>query len=212
MTASPLWAWPLGGPLYTSRYPVSPSHYGFNLDETNPGYYGGGRYREYYSYGRGYGLSSYPGPLPAYPPAPPRVVRLIPSTPAEPSSRDLPHDGTVAQPIVQVPTNSRSGAPSRTFDSTTAQLIVQVPAEAEVWLEGAKTRQPGALRHFVTPPLTPSDDYSYEIRARWRDEGREVEQTQKVVIRAGERVRVRFPLPPEREDALPEPRRFVDPI
>src|SRR5436853_6606865 len=36
----------------------SPGYYGYDLDDRHPGYYGGGRYREYYSYGRTYG---YPG-------------------------------------------------------------------------------------------------------------------------------------------------------
>ena len=49
-------AWELGGPLYTNRIPPA-SLYGYNLDDPSPGYYGGGRYREYYSYGRGAGLA-----------------------------------------------------------------------------------------------------------------------------------------------------------
>src|SRR4051794_838257 len=57
-------AWPLGSYLYTNRWPVPPSYYGYALDETNPGHYGGGRYREYYGYGRGYGLADHPGPVP----------------------------------------------------------------------------------------------------------------------------------------------------
>src|SRR5262245_29678872 len=51
-----------GGSFGLGFFP--PSYYGYNLDDTNPGYYGGSRYREYYSYGRGYGLANYPGPVP----------------------------------------------------------------------------------------------------------------------------------------------------
>src|SRR4051794_11135935 len=57
-------AWPLGGPLYSSRYPVPPSYYGYPLNDTAPTYFGGINYREYYSYGRGYGLADFPGPVP----------------------------------------------------------------------------------------------------------------------------------------------------
>src|SRR4051794_6183771 len=59
-----------GPPHYEPHYRDygPPSAYGYNLDDRNPGYFGGGRYREYYSYGRGYGLSNFPGPLPEWNP------------------------------------------------------------------------------------------------------------------------------------------------
>src|SRR5262245_51990752 len=50
----------------------APSYYGYPLDEMSAGYYGGGRYNQYYSYGRGWAgsLADYPGPLPGKGPPP----------------------------------------------------------------------------------------------------------------------------------------------
>jgi uncharacterized protein (TIGR03000 family) len=84
-------------------------------------------------------------------------------------------------------------------------LSVQVPAEAEVWLEGAKTQQSGPTRTFVSPPLERGADFAYEIRARWREKGREVEQTQTVVVHTGDRLTVTFPKATASED-LPAPK------
>src|SRR5437763_6784079 len=46
-------------------YRLPPSAYGYPLDDYAGGYYGGGRYREYYGYGRGVGFADFPGPIPA---------------------------------------------------------------------------------------------------------------------------------------------------
>src|SRR5262249_37440338 len=82
LSAAPALAWDLGGPLYQRGYPKDPpaSIFGYNLDDPHPGYYGGGRYREYFSYGRGYGLANFPGPLPNYPSGyVPKSFRAYPS-------------------------------------------------------------------------------------------------------------------------------------
>jgi uncharacterized protein (TIGR03000 family) len=183
--AAPAVAWPLGSPLYTNRYPVPPSAYGYYLDETNPTYFGGARYREFYGYGRGYGLANFPDSLPNFPPPPP--LRLHRAPPAPP----------VLAPQVAAP-----AAP-------VAFLLVEVPAAAEVWLEGQRMGQAGRIRLYVSPPLTPGARYAYEVRARWTDGGREVEQVREVVVHAGDRVVVAFPRPSEAED-LPAPRALPD--
>jgi uncharacterized protein (TIGR03000 family) len=67
-------------------------------------------------------------------------------------------------------------------------LNLRVPASAEVWLEGSKTAQGGSFRSFISPALEPGRDYSYEIRARWMQDGRAIEQTRTVTIRAGDRL------------------------
>src|SRR5262249_61454712 len=67
LTAFPL----LAPPIARGGYPVyrgggfgfglgffAPSYYGYPLDDTTAGYYGGGRYREYYSYGRRFGWAN----------------------------------------------------------------------------------------------------------------------------------------------------------
>jgi uncharacterized protein (TIGR03000 family) len=76
---------------------------------------------------------------------------------------------------------------------TAAHIEVKVPACAEVWFEGTKTRTTGPVRHYVSPPLTPGQDYSYDIRARWTDPDGKVEDlTRDVLVGAGGQVVVNF--------------------
>jgi uncharacterized protein (TIGR03000 family) len=178
-------AWELGGPLYTSRYPVPPSYYGYNLDETNPGYFGGGRYKEYYSYGRGYGLANFPDSLPDW--RAPGAIRYY----YRPMPVIYPPSGTVDPSSIEVPQAVR--------------LEVQLPHDAELWIEGTKTRQRGSMRHFISPALVPGHRYAFELRARWNDNEKPVEQTQQVTARPGETKKIRFPGPTDAE-SLPAPK------
>jgi uncharacterized protein (TIGR03000 family) len=74
----------------------------------------------------------------------------------------------------------------------TAHITVRVPADAKVWFADESTTQQGAVREFESPELTRGRNYSYDIRARWREGNREVEQTRHVAVRGGEDVMVDF--------------------
>jgi uncharacterized protein (TIGR03000 family) len=69
-------------------------------------------------------------------------------------------------------------------------LEVRVPASAEIWIEGTKTLQTGAVRQFVSPPIEPGRNYSYKIEAKWMDQGSERTQSRTLVVRPGELKRV----------------------
>jgi uncharacterized protein (TIGR03000 family) len=169
LTAAPAAAWELGGPLYQrGPDPYPTSHYGYNLDDPHPGYYGGINYKEYYNFGRGYGLANFPGPLPSFP--------------ASSSWRSYRATAAPSTPPVW---------------TVAASLEVHVPAEAEIWFDGARTQQSGAVRVFVSPPLPAGKEYVYEVQARWKQDGRDVVQRQEVAVRAGQRVRVDFVAGPE---------------
>jgi uncharacterized protein (TIGR03000 family) len=73
-----------------------------------------------------------------------------------------------------------------------ALIEVQVPADAQVWFDDENTSQRGMERTFRSPALQPGQDYSYEVKARWTENGKDVERTRKVHIHAGERVSVNF--------------------
>lgn len=80
----------------------------------------------------------------------------------------------------------------------TAQFTVEVPAAAQLWIDDQPTRQGGAVRQFVTPPLPGNGRSAYVLRARWRVGDRDVEQTRLISLRPGERVTVSFLQPEER--------------
>ena len=63
-------------------------------------------------------------------------------------------------------------------------------------------------RPFVSPDLPPGQPYSYELRATWQDQGRQVTETRRVSFRAGEKVDVDFGAPKKvgpKEERLPNP-------
>ena len=121
--------------------------------------------------------------------------------------RVLPHDASPAHygayPVAStptarvVPTYSRPQTVSTPAESPSTALPVhievRVPAGAEIWFDDEKTVQAGTVRLFVSPPLPPGRDYTYEVRARWREDGSEVTQSRRVTVRAGQQVSVTFP-------------------
>jgi uncharacterized protein (TIGR03000 family) len=67
-----------------------------------------------------------------------------------------------------------------------ALIVAHVPEDAQIWFEGEPTVQKGDLRLFTSPPLTPGKDYTYTVRIRWAEDGRQVSQTGLVPVHAGE--------------------------
>jgi uncharacterized protein (TIGR03000 family) len=81
----------------------------------------------------------------------------------------------------------------------TATVNVLLPASADLTFEGVRMGQAGDYRRFVTPPLTPGSNYTYDIRATWRENGQEVSRDRRVAIRAGDELTVDL-LTPSAED------------
>jgi uncharacterized protein (TIGR03000 family) len=90
---------------------------------------------------------------------------------------------------------NRVGYVSYTLPDQPARVEVEVPAGAELWFDGHRTSQGGTNRAFHTPALEKGRGYHYEVRARWTEDGKTVEQTQSVPVTAGARARVAFPRP-----------------
>jgi uncharacterized protein (TIGR03000 family) len=76
-----------------------------------------------------------------------------------------------------------------------AHVTVYVRPDAELWFDKKKAKATGSVREFVTPDLAPGRQYTYEVRAVWRDKGREVTQTRQAVVTAGADVEVDFDAP-----------------
>jgi len=86
-------------------------------------------------------------------------------------------------------------------------VTIKAPTDAQIWFDGAPTNSTGAVREFETPPLTPGEQYSYDVRARWHENGHEVAQVRHVQFAAGQHVHVEFqvaPTTPENTSAPPK--------
>lgn len=98
------------------------------------------------------------------------------------------------------PTTYRSNYPPN-FSSLPATIELTVPADAQVWFNGQVTTQTGTTRRFVTPPLNPEGDYSYEVKVSWMRDGQPVDETRQLSVTAGAFRQVNFTRPtttPER--------------
>jgi uncharacterized protein (TIGR03000 family) len=158
-----------------------------------PGYsYGwGGYYSPSYNYGWGSsyyqpGYSYYPSSSYYYP-----NYSYYPS-----SSYYYPYYSTYLTTGDQSNTTGyQSSYPPDTENANVAFVRVEVPMDADVIFEGQKTektQQGGTDRLYVTPPLEKDKKYYYEVKARWMDNGKEVERTKRVDIQAGGRAVVDF--------------------
>jgi uncharacterized protein (TIGR03000 family) len=83
-------------------------------------------------------------------------------------------------------------APVFPVANNTVMLNVAVPADATVLINGQPTTQTGQNRQYVSPQLTPGKTYSYEVTARWSENGQPVERTRTVKFEAGSQVAVNF--------------------
>jgi len=75
----------------------------------------------------------------------------------------------------------------------TVNLTVTVPANAEVLFDGEKTKSTGTVRMYQSPQLR-SGEYTYEIKVRWEEDGKERTQTKKITVTPGANLRLTFPL------------------
>jgi uncharacterized protein (TIGR03000 family) len=94
-------------------------------------------------------------------------------------------------------------APATVQPDTRAQITVSLPADAEIWFEGTKMTSTGSVREYQSPPLKPGNRYTYEVRARWNENGKELTQTQEVKVAAGANVAVNFPVQPTKAATAP---------
>jgi uncharacterized protein (TIGR03000 family) len=93
-----------------------------------------------------------------------------------------------------------------------AVLRVRVPADAQVWVADHRTAQQGDVRVFLTPPLPDGRNLSYDLRARWIENGRQIERTRNVPVFPGDRLTIDFVTPAEGEATpLGSPRKLERP-
>jgi len=99
-------------------------------------------------------------------------------------------------PDYSVPSYSQAApAPRVNIPENAALIDVRVPDGAQVWIDGQQTKQTGPMRELVTPALDPGQEFSYDIRARWTENGQEVDRHRKVTFHAGDRLMVNLMAP-----------------
>jgi uncharacterized protein (TIGR03000 family) len=72
-------------------------------------------------------------------------------------------------------------------------LNLSVPADAKIWVEGLPMGPGGGQRQFVSPPIQPGHDYTYDIQVSWKQDGREVSHKRHISVHAGDVINLTFP-------------------
>jgi len=80
---------------------------------------------------------------------------------------------------------------------------LRVPENAEVWIDGDKTTQTGTFREYVTPPLEPGQKFTYNVKARWLENGKEVVRDRRLDFYAGDRLMVNLMAPAKKAATQP---------
>jgi uncharacterized protein (TIGR03000 family) len=71
-------------------------------------------------------------------------------------------------------------------------LRILVPADAQVWVEGARTTMRGPLREFVSPALPPGQNYIYTVRVQYQRDGQTIDQQRNITVKAGDFVELNY--------------------
>jgi uncharacterized protein (TIGR03000 family) len=161
-----------GYPFFGGFYPVYPNYLSV--------YYGGPSYYNTYNVGPAYGT-----PMPAAVEGRPNIENIQAPKPADaPKIEDIPVKPAPAEPKIEEMPAPKPAAQS----GSAAEIDLTVPADANVWFQGIKIKQTGLVRMLVTPPLKSGRAYSYEIRAAYMENGREVTTVRNLTVRAGDRL------------------------
>jgi uncharacterized protein (TIGR03000 family) len=79
-------------------------------------------------------------------------------------------------------------------------VVVKLPrANAELLIDGNKTEQKGKSRRFVSAAIAEGRTRTYQLTARWREKGTEVERTRKITLRAGQHRVIQFTAAPRKK-------------
>jgi uncharacterized protein (TIGR03000 family) len=88
---------------------------------------------------------------------------------------------------VGAPDTDQETEPGNPGQPASAAIEVRVPADAEVFFCGNSTDKTGETRVFSSPLLQPGRSYHYDVKARWMQDGKPIEKTLSVQVRAGQR-------------------------
>jgi uncharacterized protein (TIGR03000 family) len=160
--------WGGGGRYYSNRFyggwPYSYSYYRPYRYFAYPylsGYYG--YPSSYFSYGYGYPYYySYPSDYYSY-----GANDYYADTPQYDDSPS-PQQYVASRPIADV-----------------ARIEVRLPdPDGTLWVQGQQMTTTGSVRHFRSPQLDPSQQYTYNLKAQWNDNGKLVTDERQVKVQA----------------------------
>jgi len=145
---------------------------------------GGAAYLGLSPYVRGYGLNA---PYAhAYPYAP-YASAFRPFT-------GLPEYGSSLTPLTVPRLRIRDSRTTTPTGDEKGHVVVKLPrANAQLLIDGKKTKQEGRSRRFVSPAIPEGRTFTYKLTARWKEKGHEIERTRKVTLRPGQRKEIQFP-------------------
>ena len=92
----------------------------------------------------------------------------------------------------------------------TATLRVRLPADTKLVIDGNTTRQTGAMRQFVSPPLEPGKSYHYTLEWTYQKDGKPVTQNKVVHVKAGDDKEVDLRDEADKKGAKRKPEREPD--
>jgi uncharacterized protein (TIGR03000 family) len=94
---------------------------------------------------------------------------------------------------IPVPVYVPVGPPDPTVElsgEATAVLVLQFPADAEVWVNGKKgPGDPQSEWTLTSPPIQAGTEYSFDVKARWKANGKTFGYEKSVAVAAGNRSR-----------------------
>jgi uncharacterized protein (TIGR03000 family) len=96
-------------------------------------------------------------------------------------------------------TDRGTGAMQQPQGAAPATIVVRLPADARLMIDGNSTRSTESMRTFVSPPLQPGKSYTYRLTAEMTRDGRKVERSKEVTVRAGEQSQVDFDMSGQRD-------------
>jgi uncharacterized protein (TIGR03000 family) len=161
-----------------SRYGYTPGAYDYSYGTSSP--------RRSYTYA----YPSYGYAYPSYAYSYPSNGYNLDSTPVIVGSTAMPAENYTY-------TEHRDG-------DNIGRVRVHLPANAKLWVDGEQTRQKGADRDFMTPPLRPDQELTYTFKAQWNQDGRNVERTRQVRVKANDSANVDFTAPQKVARTAPE--------
>jgi uncharacterized protein (TIGR03000 family) len=94
-------------------------------------------------------------------------------------------------PAPETPSSTEAFYPSTPVEREVT-INASVPANAKITFNGVATKQTGSNRHFFSPPIAAGRSYSYVVQASWMKDGRQVNVTRRIPVRAGNIVNLSF--------------------